>query len=273
MSIDHQEFSYIRELVHHNSGMMLESGKEYLVEARLQPLAESAGFESVRELIERLRSTVQGLIHSRVVEALTTNETSFFRDQEPFNTFQRTIVPRLIERRRAERTLNVWSAACSTGQEPYTIAIVLREYFPNLTQWRCQISASDIATKVIARARAGSYSQVEINRGMPAHLLLRYFERDKLNWSVRDEIRAMIDFFTLNLTRPWPALATMDVIFMRNVMIYFDLETKRQILAAALRQLQPDGYLLLGNAETTLGIEDRFERLPDGGTGWYRLKK
>ncbi len=195
MSIDQQGFSYVRTLVRTNSGVVLESGKEYLVEARLRPLAESAGLQSVQHFVERLRVTPPGADHWRVVEAMTTNETSFFRDLHPFESLRTTILPQLIDARRSQRVLNIWSAACSSGQEPFTTAIILREYFPMLTQWVCRIRASDIARKVLERARTGVFSQIEINRGMPASLLVKYFQRDRLNWVISDEIRKMIEFF------------------------------------------------------------------------------
>ena len=273
MSIDQQGFSYVCDLVHANSGVVLDVGKEYLVEARLRPLAESAGISSVQLFVARLRASPHGVDHHRVIEAMTTNETSFFRDLHPFESLRTAIFPALIEARKTQRALNIWSAACSSGQEVYTTAIVLREHFPVLAQWVVRILATDIASKVLERARTGTYSQVEVNRGLPANLLVKYFQRDRLNWVLNPEIRAMVEFVELNLTRPWPFMPQMDLIFLRNVLIYFDVETKRKILAQARRILRPDGFLLLGSAETTLGVDESFVRLPNDRSGWHQLRK
>src|SRR5208283_1779281 len=161
--------------------------------------------------------------------------------------------------------------ACSTGQEPYTAAMIIREHFPDLENWTCKIRATDLARKVIDRASAGTYSQLEINRGMPAAMLLKYFRRERIEWVIRDDIRKMVEFSEFNLTRPWPSMPAMDLIFLRNVLIYFDVATKQRILRATRDQLKPDGFMLLGNAETTLGIDEGFERLPGDRSGWHRL--
>jgi chemotaxis protein methyltransferase CheR len=273
VSINRQEFEYVRDLVRANSGIVLETGKEYLVEARLRPLAERDHSMSVAPFIQRLKSGSSSVVHRHVVEAMTTNETSFFRDLSPFETLRKVVLPELIEKRRDERALTIWSAACSTGQEPYTVAITIREYFPLLAQWRCRIMASDLSTEVLNRARAGSYTQLEINRGMPAVMMVKYFARNRMYWDLRDEIRKMVDFFEVNLTRDLPPLPDMDIVMLRNVLIYFDVETKRRILEAVRRKLKPDGYLLLGNSETAFGVHDGFERFAQDRSGWHRKKK
>lgn len=272
MGIDRQEFDYVCELVRAKSGLVLEAGKEYLVEARLRPLAQRAGVASVGEFIQKLRSSPHSPAHQLLVEAMTINETSFFRDNQPFVSLREIVLPVLLERRRAEQRLVIWSAACATGQEAYTTAMTLREYFPQLATWECRILASDISNEVLARARTGRYSQVEVNRGLPAAFLIKYFTRNKLNWELNENIRKMVEFFEINLTQPLPALPRMDIIFLRNVLIYFDIQTKRQILEAARRQLRPDGYMLLGGSETTFGIHDGFERVTSDNTGWHRPK-
>jgi len=273
MTIDQQGFNYVCDLVRTSSGVVLDGGKEYLVEARLRPLAESAGLATVRSFIDRLRSTSPGEAHRNVIEAMTTNETSFFRDLSPFESLRTVILPSVIAARSKERSLNIWSAACSTGQEPYTAAMIIREHFPDLENWTCKIRATDLARKVIDRASAGTYSQLEINRGMPAAMLLKYFRRERIEWVIRDDIRKMVEFSEFNLTRPWPSMPAMDLIFLRNVLIYFDVATKQRILRATRDQLKPDGFMLLGNAETTLGIDEGFERLPGDRSGWHRLRK
>jgi chemotaxis protein methyltransferase CheR len=273
VSISRQEFEYVRDLVRANSGIVLETGKEYLVEARLRPLAERDRSMSVAIFIQRLRSGASTVVHRHVVEAMTTNETSFFRDLSPFETLRKVVLPELIEKRRNERALNIWSAACSTGQEPYTIGITIREHFPTLATWNIRILASDLSNEVLDRARAASFSQLEVNRGMPANLMLKYFKRNRLNWDLVPEIRKMVEFFEVNLTRPLPALPDMDIIMVRNVLIYFDIDTKRRILDSVRRRMKSDGYLLLGNSETTFGVHDGFERFAQDRSGWHRLHK
>jgi chemotaxis protein methyltransferase CheR len=272
VSISQQEFDYVRDLVRNNSGIVLETGKEYLVEARLRPLAERERATSVSFFIQRLKNGAPSVIHRHVVEAMTTNETSFFRDLSPFETLRKTVIPELIEKRRAERNLTVWSAACSTGQEPYSFAIALREYFPLLAQWRIRILASDLSTDILARAREATYSQLEVNRGMPATMLVKYFRRDKMFWKLRDEIKQMVEFFEVNLTRTLPSLPPLDIVMVRNVLIYFDVATKRRILDSMRRVLRPDGYLLLGNSETTFGVHEGFERFTQDRSGWHRIR-
>ena len=273
MSIDREGFEYVSTLVRSDAGLVLETGKEYLVEARLRPLVQEAGLTSVQAFIQQLRMPNASGMRRRVIEAMTTNETSFFRDLVPFETLKKSILPRVIASRKDERRLNIWSAACSTGQEPYTIAMIIREHFPELAKWTCRIVATDISREVLARAQAGRYSQLEVNRGMPVQYLSRYFVRDRLDWEISKDIRSMVEFVEMNLTRKWPPLPRIDIIFLRNVLIYFDVGVKRQIFEGMHRQMRSDGYLLLGNCETTIGIHDGFERLPDDRGGWHRVKK
>jgi len=274
MAISREEFDYVRTMVHAHSGLVLEPGKEYLVESRLMPLAQSEGLNSVQALVERLRSSSLNGLHQRVVEAMTTNETSFFRDLHPFEELRKSILPRLIEKRRLERQITIWSAACSTGQEPYTIAMTLQEHFPELAGWTCRLMASDISGEVIAKARSGRYTQLEVSRGLPAAYLVKHFSQQGNHWVIGEELRRKVEYFAINLTKPWPALPRIDIILMRNVLIYLDLDTKKRIFANLRRQLQADGYLVLGGAETTLGIDDSFERISsDKGGGWFRLRE
>jgi chemotaxis protein methyltransferase CheR len=273
VTIDREGFEYVSTLVRNDAGLVLETGKEYLVEARLRPLAQEAGLTSVQAFIQRLRTPSGSPMRRRVIEAMTTNETSFFRDVHPFESLKKRILPLVIASRREERRLNIWSAACSTGQEPYTIAMIIKEHFPELASWSCRIIATDLSREVLARAQAGRYSQLEVNRGLPVQYLSRYFVRDKLDWEIKKDLRAMVEFVEMNLTRAWPPLPRVDIIFLRNVLIYFDVGVKRQIFEGMHRQLRHDGYLLLGNCETTLGIHDGYERLPDDKGGWHRVKK
>jgi chemotaxis protein methyltransferase CheR len=267
------DFNYIRDLVRDHSAMSLEPGKEYLVESRLDPLARQEGFSSLRDMVDHLRSAPSGELHRKVVEAMTTNETSFFREMRVFEMFRKAILPRLLAARNRERSLNLWCAACSTGQEPYSVAMLLREQFPTLDDWNITFIASDISREMLARARAGSYNQLEINRGLPAHLLVKYFEKRRALWEVSPDIRRMIDFREINLIHDWPFLPRMDVIFMRNVLIYLDLEAKKSILSRIGRLLNPEGYVLLGGAETTTNLDDSLEPVSVEGARYFRLRE
>jgi chemotaxis protein methyltransferase CheR len=267
------DFEFVCRLVRERSAVVLEEGKEYLVESRLAPLARQLQFGSVGDLIGRLRWSPDDGLHTRVIEAMVTTETSFFRDLHPFEGLTTAVVPELIRARKGERQLNVWSAACSTGQEPYSFVIMLRERFPELTDWRVNVLATDLSTEVLRRAREGRYNQIEANRGLPAALLLKYFHQRGTTWELREDIRRSVEFREMNLARPWPALPKMDIVFLRNVMIYFDVETKKTILGRVARLLRSDGYLLLGGAETTLNLDVSFHRAGNIKGGFYQLVK
>lgn len=267
------EFDYVRKLVHEQSAIVLEDGKGYLVESRLSPIARKAGLGSLSELVARLQSTRDDGLRREVVEAMTTNETTFFRDRHPFDALRDVLLPELLASRAKERRLTIWSAASSTGQEPYSIAMLLREHFPELLNWNVRILATDLNEEVLAKARAGQYGQVEINRGLAAPMLMKYFTRDGLKWIISGDLRRMVDFQQMNLAARWPAMPQMDVIFLRNVLIYFDAPTKKKILANARQLLRPDGVLFLGGAETTINLDDAFERMPHEKAAVYRLRK
>ena len=208
-----------------------------------------------------------------MVDALTTNETTFFRDYNPFESLRVTVLPDLIARKRSTRTLAVWSAGCSSGQEPYSIAMTVREHFPELLSWQLTILGTDISPTVLDRACRGRYGQLEVNRGLPAHLLVRHFTRAGMEWEIEEPIRRMVRFQRHNLVEEWPVLPTFDLILMRNVMIYFGPETKRRVLARLHEQLTPQGYLLLGASETTYAVSEDYDRELDGRTAWYRPKE
>jgi chemotaxis protein methyltransferase CheR len=270
MKITSRDFDYVRKLVLESSALVLGPGKEYLVESRLNILASREGFSSLRHLIQGLHLERAGILKSKVVEAMMTHETTFFRDLRPFEILRRLVVPSIIMRRAPERSLNIWSAGCSTGQETYSIAMLLLEHFPNLAGWTVYLTGSDISKRAIDRARSGRYTQLEVNRGLPANLLVKYFQKAKGEWQINGSMRRMAVFQEINLAAPWPRLPPMDVIFLRNVLIYFDAETRRDILRRAHRLLNRDGYLFLGGSETTAGAEDRFERLPDERSTVFR---
>jgi chemotaxis protein methyltransferase CheR len=268
------DFNYIRDLVRSQSALTLEPGKEYLVESRLDPLARQEGFASFEQMVRSLRIGPPGDLHRKVVEAMATNETSFFRDARVFKMIANSILPTLIARRSAERSLNIWCAASSTGQEPYSVAMLLREHRPSLDAWNIRIIASDLSRDVLARARTGCYTQMEINRGLPANLLVKYFVQQGTTWEIRPEIRRMVEFSEINLIKPWPfdsGLSGMHLIMMRNVLIYLDVETRKAILERAGRLLAPDGYLLLGGSETTTTLDGSFDPVTlDGAVCFQR---
>jgi chemotaxis protein methyltransferase CheR len=271
-TISDVDFAYVADLVHRESAIVLESSKGYLVESRLTPLAKRHGMRGVSELVAQLRSGPQNGLHTEVVEAMTTNETSFFRDINPFAAMERMVIPELVKARAASRSMAIWSAACSSGQEPYSLAMLIRHQFPHLSGWNVRIVASDISAEMLGRAAAGRYTQLEVNRGLPVPLLVKYFRRDGAAWQITDEIRQMIEFRAMNLVQSWGAMPPLDVVFLRNVLIYFDVETKRRILARVRQVLRPDGYLFLGAAETTINIDDAFVRVPHGSAVCYQLR-
>ncbi|GAA1794890.1 protein-glutamate O-methyltransferase CheR [Planosporangium flavigriseum] len=270
MSLTAQEFTYVSDLVRRHSAIVLETGKEYLVEARLLPLAREAGLSSVSEFVSRAQQLPGPDTHEKIVDALTTNETSWFRDNEPFQALTTKVLPDLLPTRSANRTLRIWSAACSSGQEPYSLAMVLQESLP--AGWSYEILATDLSQEMLARAQAGRFTQLEVNRGLPANMLVRHFERDGTNWKVTPGLRKNITFRRLNLAAPLPPLPQFDVVFLRNVLIYFDVETKRQVLGRVSATMRPDAWLFLGSAETTIGIDERFERIAAGRSSAYRLR-
>jgi chemotaxis protein methyltransferase CheR len=266
-----QDFDYICRLLKERSAIVLDSGKQYLVESRLTPLARKLQLNSLEALIGRLRTSAPNGLHNQVIEALVTTETSFFRDHNPFEALRKVVLPDLIQRRKNERRLNIWCGASSTGQEPYSLALLLRENFPELASWNISLMATDLSQEVLARAREGRYSQIEVNRGLPIALLLKYFQQEGTHWRLHANVRGMVDFRAMNLAQPWPPLPRMDLILLRNVMIYFEVETKKTILRRIAQLLRPDGYLLLGGAETTFNLDPSFRRVENLKTAFYQL--
>jgi chemotaxis protein methyltransferase CheR len=264
-------FDYVRTLVLADAGIVLEPGKEYLLESRLAPVAKGQGLGTVHALIDALRSGRQPQLRRRVLDAMTTNETTFFRDAKPFEFLEEAVLPATIAARRPQQRLRIWHAASSTGQEPYTVSMIMREKFPELQTWAIEQFATDISQAALDRARAGRYSQLEVNRGLPARYLLKYFTKHGLEWHISDAIRGMVKYEELNLNGNWPAMPRFDIIFIRNVMIYFDVAAKKKILGRIADLLQPDGWLFLGAAETTMNLDDRFVRTDFNRAGCYRL--
>ena len=271
MSLSDADFAYVRDVVYRQAAIVLEKEKNYLVEARLTPLVRRHGFDSLEALVAQMRTQPQNGMQWHVIEAMTTNETSFFRDVYPFDLLKKSVLPELIKKRAALRQLNIWCAAASSGQEPYTILMVLRDSFPELASWKINFIATDISKEMIDRCREGCFSQLEVNRGMPAPLLVKYFSKIGTEWQIKEELRRAIDFRQMNLAQSWPALPPIDFIFMRNVLIYFDFETKKQILARVRKTMKPDGYFFLGGAETTLNIDESFKRVQIDKAAYYQL--
>jgi len=272
MAISSEDFGYITSLVRSQAGIVLEPGKEYLVEARLAAVLRQEKLPSISAIVDRLKASTIDPLRPRIVEAMTTNETSFLRDLHPFETFRNTILPELLANRKGSRALSIWCGASSTGQEPYSIAMTLLESMPQAADWKIDMLATDISTEMIRRSREGRYNQIEMNRGLPAQLLIKYFDRIGLEWQIKERVRRMVQFREMNLVQGWPAMPQFDVIFLRNVLIYFDTDTKRQILEKARRLLKPDGYLFLGCAETTLGLCEDLARMPLDKSSCFRHK-
>jgi chemotaxis protein methyltransferase CheR len=267
-----ESMKYLRDLVHRRSAIVIEADKDYLLESRLAPLARLNAMATIDELVRKVKSDERAPLTHAVIEAMTTNETSFFRDAHPFEALKTKILPDLMTSRSAARVLRIWCAAASTGQEPYSIAMAIREAFPSLATWNVQIIATDINATVLARARAGVYKQLEVNRGLPASLLVKYFDRNGAEWQIKPEIRNMVTFQELNLLDRWPIFSAQDVVFIRNVLIYFDIPTKRRILGRIRETLREDGFLVLGGAETTLNLDDGYSPVRVGPSVYYQPK-
>jgi chemotaxis protein methyltransferase CheR len=260
MSISGKHFADISNLLKNETAIVLDSGKEYLVEARLALIAREEGFANLDDLIDRVLTTHDLKLRKRILWALTTNETSFFRDLAPFDALKTVILPELIEKRASTKTLTIWSAACSTGQEPYSIALIIRETFPQLSSWKIRIIGSDVNSQVVSKARTGEFSALEVNRGLPASYLVKYFEQQGPMFRLKKEVSSLVEFHDLNLIKTWP-FSGVDVMFLRNVLIYFDVETKQEIFKKVRKCLAPDGYLFLGAAETPHRIDDSFTKV------------
>jgi chemotaxis protein methyltransferase CheR len=255
------DYEYLRKLLKERSGLDLSSDKQYLVESRLIPLARRAGLPGIAELVAKIKGRSDDLT-SEVVEAMTTNETFFFRDKMPFDHLRQAVLPELVQARAGRRALRIWCAASSTGQEPYSIAMCVKE-FAALAGWRVEIVATDLSQAVLEKSKAGLFSQFEVQRGLPIQMLVKYFTQVGDMWQLNADIRAMVQHRQLNLLQDFSHLGMFDVIFCRNVMIYFDQDTKIGVLDRLARVLEPDGVLALGAAESVVGISDTFKPYPD----------
>jgi len=256
------DYEYLRKLLKERSGLDLSADKQYLVESRLVPLARKSLLQGIPELVQKMKSGAEPLTVD-VVEAMTTNETFFFRDKIPFDHLRDSILPMLLASRAARKTIRIWSAACSTGQEPYSIAMCLKEKGAVLQGWRIEIVGTDLSQEVLEKSKAGIYSQFEVQRGLPIQLLVKYFTQNGELWQISPEIRGMVQHKQLNLLQDFSHLGKFDVIFCRNVLIYFDQPTKTNIFERMSRIIEPDGMLMLGAAESVVGITDVFRPYPD----------
>ncbi len=260
MTLNSESFAYIQRLLRRRAAIVIESNKTYLVQARLQPVAQRHGLSTIDQLVAELHQPHRSALIDDVVDAMTTNETFFFRDASPFSALRQEVFPQLFLRRSQQRRVTIWSAACSTGQEPYSIAMLLREHFPQYRDWDVRLLATDLSHTALRQAKAGRYGELEISRGLTPELRDKYFRRHGTDWVICDDIRSMVNFRPMNLAVQWPDLPKMDIVLLRNVMVYFETATKKVILRRVRNVLWRDGYLFLGGAETTLHLDDAFTR-------------
>jgi chemotaxis protein methyltransferase CheR len=258
---------FLADYIYRESGIVLDEEKRYLLEARLTPVLQKAQLDSFDALCTSLR-TNGNLLRKQVVEAMTTHETLFFRDSAPFDALKTEILPPLIEQRKSLRKLTFWSAAASSGQEAYSLAMILLEM--GLGDWNIQILGTDLSEQILSRAREGRYLQIEVNRGLPASFLVKYFERRGTEWQLKEDVRRMVRFEKFDLRESMRTKGPFDLIFCRNVLIYFDVETKKKILRELRGALFTGGYLALGGAETTLNLDEKFQRVTIGKAVFYQ---
>jgi chemotaxis protein methyltransferase CheR len=266
------EFDFLKTFLKTRSGLVLSNDKQYLVESRLLPIARSSKLETLSAVIQQLKRGGNRALETDVVEAMTTNESFFFRDKTPFDHFKDTMLPALLQSRSARKQLKIWCAAASTGQEPYSLAICLKEEAAKMSGWRTQILGTDLSQEVLEKAKTGLYSQFEVQRGLPIQMLLKYFEQKGDMWQINAGMRAMVEWKKLNLLENFNHLGEFDIIFCRNVLIYFDQATKSEILARLAKSMPDDGYLVLGAAETVVGLTDAFKPVA-GKRGLFQKKQ
>ncbi len=257
------DYDYLRGFLKQRSGLVLSNDKQYLIESRLMPIVRKQGLSGLGELVQKLKAPGAEALAAKVTEAMTTNESFFFRDKTPFDHFKEVMLPALLKARSTKRHIRIWCAAASTGQEPYSLAMILKEMGPQLAGWRFEIIGTDLSGEVLERAKAGVYTQFEVQRGLPIQMLLKYFVQNGDQWTISPEIRSMVHYRTLNLLNDFSALGQFDIVYCRNVLIYFDQPTKIDVLNRTARLTAPDGYLLLGAAETVVGLTDSFKPIND----------
>jgi chemotaxis protein methyltransferase CheR len=268
IEINPDNYRFLQDYVYRESGIVLDGDKHYLFEARLTPILFQRKLGSLDDLCSLLRASHDAPLQQQVVEAMTTNETFFFREAAQYDALKSTVLPQLIEERRDTRRMSFWSAAASSGQEAYSLAMMLMEM--GLGDWNIQILGTDLSTQMLERARAAKYLQIEVNRGLPAAYLIKYFQRAGLEWQLKDEVRRMVRFETADLRQSMRTRGPFDIVFCRNVLIYFDIESKRKILSELRSTLFRGGYLLLGGSETTLNLDEQFQRKIFGPAVFYQ---
>ena len=264
------DFKLLADLLKTRSGLVVTDDKTYLLESRLTPVARKHGHADITALCKVLRTNDKSSLAADVVEAMTTNESFFFRDITPFEKFKDIVLPKLKNGRGAKKTIRIWSAACSSGQEPYSLAIILHEAQAQWAGWKIEIVATDLSEEMVQKAKTGVYSQFEVQRGLPVQLMLKYFKQEGERWRISDDLRKMVTYRAFNLLDPLTSLGSFDVVFCRNVLIYFDQPTKAKVLEAIAKITANDGFLFLGGAETTIGVTEAFRPMP-GQRGLYAL--
>ncbi len=264
-----EQFDYLRGFLKKSSGLVLGADKRYLIDSRLNPVIEEFGYKSLGDMVEALKRPGSQKLANSISEAMTINESFFFRDMTPFDNFRNIMLPHMLKERAGQRRLRIWSAAASTGQEGYSLAIELLEQKAKMPGWQISILGTDLSSEALKKARAGRYTQFEVQRGMPTALLMKYFKQDGAEWVVDPAVRSMVEFKPFNLLDDYRSLGTFDIVFCRNVLIYFDRETKADILARMARQMTPDAYLVLGAAETIIGLSNDYKMVA-GVRGLYQ---
>jgi len=262
------DFEFICQILRERSGLVLTNDKAYLLESRLLPVARKWKLATFDDLVRTIRTRMDETVIRDVVEAMTTNESFFFRDTKPFDQFKALVLPAMLKNRAATRTIRIWSAACSSGQEPYSLAMILSEMAAQLNGWRIEIVGTDLSTEILTRAKEGMYSQFEVQRGLPITMLVKYFAQIGDRWQINAKMRGMVQYREFNLLQDPMPLGRFDVVFCRNVLIYFDQPTKTRVLNGVAKMMPEDGFLFLGGAETVLGITDKFQMVP-GQRGVY----
>ncbi len=257
-----EDFDFVARTLKERSGLVITRDKAYLLESRLMPLARKRGLKGLEDLVAAMKNRDESMVRD-VTEAMTTNESFFFRDAKPFDQFRDVVLPNMMQARATKRSFRIWSAACSSGQEAYSLAMVLKEQAAKLAGWRIEIVGTDISMEMLEKAKAGLYSQFEVQRGLPIQMLVKYFKKKDESWQIDPSLRAMVQFRDYNLLHDLRGLGQFDIVFCRNVLIYFDQQTKTRVLENISKQMPDDGYLYLGGAETVLGISDRFRPLPN----------
>lgn len=263
------DYDFLRSFLKERSGLILSNDKQYLIESRLMPVARQEGLDTISALVVKLKTPLGRMAGEAVVEAMTTNESFFFRDKTPFDHFSNVMLPQMMDARKSQRKIRIWCAAASTGQEPYSLAMIIKDMGLKASAYRFDIIGTDISREVLERAKAGTYSQFEVQRGLPIQMLLNHFTQKGETWEISPAIRQMVQYRPLNLFDSFSALGTFDVVFIRNVLIYFEQEAKVSILERVAKQMAPDAFMVLGAAETVVGLTDAFKAVP-GSRGLYQ---